>query len=106
MHMEIKTDIHGAPRWLSRLGVQLLISAQVLIPGSGDQALRRGPCSAWNLLKILSPSPSAPPPLVLSLSKVEINNNKYINKTGIQGVHEHICSHTDIHESKSKTLWD
>ena len=34
----------------------LLISAQVMIAGSCDRAMCQAPCSAWSLLKILSPS--------------------------------------------------
>ena len=33
----------GAPGWLNQLSIQLLISAQVMISGSWDQAQRRAP---------------------------------------------------------------
>ena len=71
----------GVPGWPSRLSIQLLISAQVMIPGSRDRA----PCwalhRARSLLEILFFSPSAPLPLLhvlslslsLSLSKIKIN---------------------------------
>ena len=35
----------GVPGWLSLLSVGLLISAQVMISGSWDQALHWAPCS-------------------------------------------------------------
>ena len=39
MHFSLfKIEQTGAPGWLSRLSVQLLISAQVMIPRSWDQA--------------------------------------------------------------------
>ena len=49
----------GVSGWLSQLNSRLLISAQVMISGLGDGALRQAPCSAWSLL-VLSLSPSAP----------------------------------------------
>ena len=62
----------GAPGWPSRLSIWLFISAQVMISGSWDQAL----CWAqWDVCSRFSPSPSASPHCVLSLSK-----NKYIKK--------------------------
>ena len=53
---ETKTEVTevGAPEWLSWSSVQLLISAQVTIPGSWDQALHQALYWAWSLLKILS----------------------------------------------------
>ena len=54
-------DETGAPGWLSRLSVKLLISAQVMISrfvGSSTEP-------AW---ESLSPFLSAPPPLAVSLS--------------------------------------
>ena len=56
----------------------LLVSAQVLISGSWDQASCLG--SEWNLLEILSPLP-LPLPLMCSLSLSQINKqifNKYL----------------------------
>ena len=51
------------PGWLSRLGCQLLISAQVMISGSWDQAQHWAPCSVGSSLNdFLSPFPSGPLP--------------------------------------------
>ena len=44
----------GAPGGLSRLSVRLLISAQVVIPGSWDRAPCPALCGVWSLLRILS----------------------------------------------------
>ena len=60
----------GAPRWHSRLSVRLLISAQVMI----SQFVSSSPASGsvlmvQSLLGILSLPLSAPPLLVLCLSK-------------------------------------
>ena len=33
--------VHKGPRWLSQLSIWLLVSAQVMIPGSWDQALHQ-----------------------------------------------------------------
>ena len=59
----------GVPGWLSGLNIQLLISAQVMIswfmglsPTSGSAL------TAWSLLGVPSPSLSAPPSFVLTLS--------------------------------------
>ena len=59
-----KTSL-GTPGWLWRLSVQLLISAQVTIPGLRDVAVCQALCWAWSLLKILCLSPSAPHTLSL-----------------------------------------
>ena len=53
-----KKNYLGAPGWLSWLGIQLLILAQVMILGWWDGALSRALCSAQSAC----PSPSAPPP--------------------------------------------
>ena len=57
--------IFRMPRWLSQLSIQLLVFAQVMIPGSWDRA----PCQTlgwvWSLLGILSlplRPPLIPPP--------------------------------------------
>ena len=52
----LKRSRPGTPGWLSWLNVQLLISAQVVIPESWDQALGWALHQAWSPLKILSPS--------------------------------------------------
>ena len=57
----------GTPGWLRELSTQLLVSAQVTISwfvGSGPMS--GSVMTVWGLLEILSPS--APPPLVHSLS--------------------------------------
>ena len=56
--------------WLSRLSIRLLISAQVIISWFVGFKPCVGLCavSAQSLLRILSPSLSAPTPLMLSLS--------------------------------------
>ena len=61
----IKTS--RAPGWHSQLNLQLLVSAQVMISESYDQAPRQAPHSVWNLLTIYSSSPSAPASGSLSL---------------------------------------
>ena len=71
-----------ACRGLSQLSLQLLISAQVMIPGSWDRVPRdpaphRAPCWAWSLLGILSPS--APFTCLLYLKQTN-NNKKQTNK--------------------------
>ena len=38
---EYNYDKVGAPEWLSRLSIRLLVPAQVIIPGSWDRAPRR-----------------------------------------------------------------
>ena len=64
------------PGWLSQWSTRLLILAQVMIPGSWDQAWSHTPCWAWSLLKIFSPDP-LPLPLspanALSLSQIKKN---------------------------------
>ena len=52
------------PGWFNRLSIWLLISAQVMISESQDQAQCQAMCSAQSLLEILSPSRSVPPPLL------------------------------------------
>ena len=47
-------NVSRAPDWLSQLSVGLLISAQVMISGSRDQAPCWTPYWAQSLLKILS----------------------------------------------------
>ena len=64
----LRNGIHGAPGWLSLLGVWLLILAQVMISGSWDWALCWAPGSAGSLLEI--PSLCLPPP-VLPFSKYD-----------------------------------
>ena len=59
---------HGLPGWLSGLAVnQLLVLAQVVIPGSSDRALHWALCSSQYLLEILSIS-LCPLPCLLTLS--------------------------------------
>ena len=50
----VKSDILGAPGWLSPLSIRLLIWAQVMIPGLGDRGPPGALCWAWSLFKILS----------------------------------------------------
>ena len=68
--MGSKEHVFGAPGWLSQLGVQLLVSAQVVISWFREFEPHIGLCAgrsepAWDSL---SPSLSAPPPLMRSLS--------------------------------------
>ena len=71
-----KEEEKGAAGWLSQLGVQLLVLAQVMISrlvGSSSGSV----LAARSLLGILSPSLSAPPLLSLSLSfSLKINKNE------------------------------
>ena len=46
-----QTEVEGAPGWLSQLNIQLLISAQVMIPGGVISVPASG--STLSLLKIL-----------------------------------------------------
>ena len=66
-----KLNHFGAPGWLSRLSARLLISAQVMIPWSWDQAppraLRRQPEACLGFSLSLSLPLSAPPLLTLFL---------------------------------------
>ena len=39
-----KEEELGAPGWLSQVSIQLLILAQVMIPGSWDQVPCQAPC--------------------------------------------------------------
>jgi len=58
---------------MGRLGgsvVKHLPWAQVMIPGSRDQALRGAPCSAGNLLLPLPLPPACVPSRAVSLSEI------------------------------------
>ena len=65
----LKHSNFGTPGWLSHLSIQLVIWAQVMIPGAVGSSLTSGSVlslePAWDSL---SPSLSAPPSLVLFLS--------------------------------------
>ena len=78
----LKNGSQRTPGWLSRLSIQLLISAQVMIPGSWDEAQRWAPGWVWGLLEILSLPLSAPlvPPPILSVSKIKEIFKNYITK--------------------------
>ena len=71
----LKATRPGAPRWLSRLGVRVLISAQVTsLWLVGSKPVSGSVLTTWSLLEILalsslSLSLSAPLLLVLSLSQ-------------------------------------
>lgn len=69
----LKKAVRGGA-WVTQLveSVRLLISAQVPISGSWDWAPHWALHQVWSLLEILSPSPSAPPPLSLSKKEVRI----------------------------------
>ena len=58
----------GAPAWLSQLNVQLLISGQVMIPGSWDRAPCWAPCWTHGACVGFSLSLCLSSPLMLSLS--------------------------------------
>ena len=47
----------GTPGWLSQLSINVLVSAQVMISGLGDQALHWALSSTGSLLEILSLPP-------------------------------------------------
>ena len=83
--------VSGAPGWLSRLSVWLSISAQVMILWFVELSLKLG--SAQSLIGILSPSLSAPTPVMLTLS---LSQNKWINfkklKNKIKWKKQQICS--------------
>ena len=66
----LKSISSGEPGWLSRLGVRLLISAQVMIPGPWDGALRaeRGACLGCSISLSFSLSLSAPLPCLCAFS--------------------------------------
>ena len=72
----LKTN-HEAPGWLSRLSIRLLISAQIVILESWDQAQCWALWGPWSLLGILSLSAS--PLLTCSLSLSLKINIKKIN---------------------------
>ena len=80
-----KNSFIGAPGWLNWLSIQLLISSQVMIPGSWHQT----PCLAlhwaWSLLKILSLSLCLSPLLALFLQ------NKILKHTFIVLYPEFLC---------------
>ena len=69
-------EIVGAPGWLSQLGVQLLVPAQVMISRFISLSPHQAPCSQHRacLVFSLSLSLSAPPLLFLSL---KINKLRY-----------------------------
>ena len=71
MNTLIKKHRHGAPGWLSRLSIQLLILAQVMISWFVSSS------PTWDLAwDSLSPCLSAPPPLSLSLPKINLKKKK------------------------------
>ena len=81
MHIKTRTNQIDDLRKISRGAlvaqlVKCLLSAQVMISGSWDRALRRAPCSLGSLLLPLS-LPAAPPACTLiyslSLSVKEVN---------------------------------
>ena len=65
-NLKKKKETFGVPGWHSWLSVQLLVSAQVMVSGSGDQALHWALHSSWSLLKMFSPP--APPVCAPTLS--------------------------------------
>ena len=65
----LKKNSLGTHGWLSQLSIRLLISAQVMIPGSWDGALHLAQHRVWRLLKILSLSPY-PSPLLSKINKL------------------------------------
>ena len=68
----VKIKIHfGAPGWLRRLSIQLLVSAQVMISGAWDGAPHQSPRSARHLSEDSLPLPL--PLSSLTLSKIIIN---------------------------------
>ena len=74
IYVGLKNHFGELPGWLSWLSMGLLISAQVVVLGSWDGALRWALPSVGS--QLLSLSPFAPPPVVhtcvhfLSLSKI------------------------------------
>ena len=66
-----KREMLGVPGWVSRLGIQLLISALVFISGSWDQDFHWTPHSGRSLFEILS-LPLSLPLSFLSLSKINL----------------------------------
>ena len=59
--LKTQSGVPGEPGWLSRSSLRLLISAQVMIPGSRDGSSPvSGSRRAWRLLKTLSLPASAP----------------------------------------------
>ena len=69
----------GAPGWLSRLSIRILISAQAVISWLWDRAPHQALHWAWSLLGILSPSPSAPPSVCSCVCASALSLNKKIN---------------------------
>lgn len=68
LYMIFKLTFNRAPGWLRRLSARLLFSTRVMISGSRDRAL--APHLAGSPREdILSPFPSAPFSLSLSLSQ-------------------------------------
>ena len=59
----------GMPGWLSRLSICLYL-AQVMIPGSWDQALHQAPCSVKSLLLPASPAVFSHTLSVKSINKI------------------------------------
>ena len=72
---------HGAPGWLSSLSGWLLISTQVMIPGSWDQALHWIPRSAGSLLEDSLPRPLPLPLRALFLSKKWVKKKFFLKNS-------------------------
>ena len=96
MSTSFKNNHVWVPGWLSWLSGRLLTLAQVMI----SQFMRGSPSSgsllsAQSLLRILSPSPSAPPLLVLHLSLSKVNKNTLKKKNKRMTT----CNHMAISQS-------